>query len=133
LNLLSGDKSEKKERYRELLEHGGKLNIEEVMEEKDAIERFRRALSSKVPSFLKWIVKKTQTAPSSSADLLDIGELERQIQEMKTGHFPKKPESYKAKKFLIEQLIARGYTRGEIAEQLEMSRKSVYNILKSSA
>jgi len=134
LNILSGDKSEKKAKYQKLLQHGGQLNIEEVMEEKEAIERFRRALSSKMPSFLKWIVKKTQTATSlpSSADLLDMDELERQIQEMKTRDFPNKPESYKAKKFLIEQLIARGYTKGEIAEQLEMSRKSVYNILKAS-
>jgi putative transposase len=132
LNLLSGDKSEKKERYRHLLQHGGQLDIEEIMEEKDAIERFRRALSSKVPSLLKWIAKKRQTATSSSADLLDMDELERQIQEMKTRHFPNKPESHKAKRFVIEQLIARGYNRGEIADRLEMSRKSVYNILKSS-
>ena len=132
LNLLSGDKSEKKERYRHLLQHGGQLDIEEIMEEKDAIERFRCALTSKVPSLLKWIAKKRQTATSSSADLLDMDELERQIQEMKTRHFPNKPESHKAKRFVIEQLIARGYNRGEIADRLEMSRKSVYNILKSS-
>ncbi|MBW2172714.1 MAG: transposase, partial [Deltaproteobacteria bacterium] len=34
LNLLSGDGSENNERYRHLLEHGGKLNIEEVLEQK---------------------------------------------------------------------------------------------------
>jgi putative transposase len=132
LNLLSGDKSEKKERYRHLLQHGGQLNMEEVMEEKDAIERFRRALSSKVPSLSQWIAKKKQTATSSSADLLDMDELERQIEAMKKTRFANKPESIKAKKFLIEQLISRGYKRGEIAERLGISRKTVYNILKST-
>lgn len=132
LNTLSGDKPEKKKRYRHLLKHGGKLNMEEVMEEKEAIERFRRVLNSKVPSLLKWFSKKRQLVEPSGEDFLNMEELERRIQEMKTRHFPNKPESYRAKKFLIEQLIARGYTRGEIAERLAMSRKSVYNILKSS-
>jgi len=43
-----------------------------------------------------------------------------------------KPESRKAKKYLIEQLVARGHKRGEIAERLGVSRKTIYNILKSS-
>jgi putative transposase len=132
LDLLSGDKSEKKERYRHLLQHGGQLNMEEVMEEKDAIERFRRALSSKVPSLLRWIAKKKQMLSPSGIDILDMDELERQIEAMKKARFANKPESIKAKKFLIEQLISRGYKRGEIADRLEVSRKSVYNILKSS-
>jgi putative transposase len=115
-----------------LLEQGADLNIEEVMEQKDAIDRFRRALSSKAPSLLKWFVRKHRSPISSSADLLDIHELERWVQEVKTGQFPSKPESLKAKRFLIEQLIARGYNREEIAERLEISRRTVYNILKSS-
>ena len=102
------------------------------MEEKDAIERFRRALSSKVPSLLQWIARKAQGVASSSIDVLDMHELESWIQQMNTTHFLNKAETRKAKRFLIEQLIARGYNREEIAERLEMSRKSVYNILKST-
>jgi putative transposase len=129
LNLLSGDKSEKKERYRHLLQHGGQLNIEEVMEEKDAIERFRRALSSKVPSLLKWVVKKTQTARSSGIDLLSVDELERHIEATKATDSQNKPQSTRAKRYLVEQLVARGYKRAEIANRLGISRKTVYNIL----
>jgi len=36
-----------------------------------------------------------------------------------------------AKKFIVEQLIARGYKRSEIAEKLEISPKTVFNILRS--
>jgi putative transposase len=132
LDLLSGDKSEKRQRYRHLLEDSGELNIEEVMEEKDAIERFRRALSSKVPSLSQWIAKKKQVSSPSGIDILDMDELERQIKAMKKTRFANKPESIKAKKFLIEQLISRGYKRGEIAERLGIYRKTVYNILKST-
>jgi len=46
--------------------------------------------------------------------------------------FHSKPESRKAKKYLIEQLVARGYKRDEIAERLGVSRKTIYNILKTS-
>ncbi len=132
LGLLSGDSSNKREKYRSLLEHGGRLNMEEVMEEKDAIERFRLDLSFKVPSLVKWIVHNKQTANPSSIDLLDMDELERRIQVMKWAENPNKPESRKAKRYLIEQLMARGYKRGEIAERLGISRKTVYNILKST-
>jgi DNA-binding NarL/FixJ family response regulator len=34
-----------------------------------------------------------------------------------------------AKRFLIQQLIARGYKRKEIAEKLNVSVKTIYNIL----
>ncbi len=61
-----------------------------------------------------------------------MDELERQIEAMKKARFANKPESIKAKKFLIEQLISRGYKRGEIAERLGIYRKTVYNILKST-
>ncbi len=72
LDLLSGDKSEKKERYRHLLQHGGQLNMEEVMEEKDAIERFRRA-----PEF--------QSAFSSQMDCQEKADVES-IWYRYTGH-----------------------------------------------
>ncbi|NIV11382.1 MAG: helix-turn-helix domain-containing protein, partial [Aliifodinibius sp.] len=36
-------------------------------------------------------------------------------------------------KYLIEQLISRGYTRKEIAEMLGVSRKTIYNLLKQSS
>jgi len=132
LDLLSGNKFEKRQRYRHLLEDSGELNIEEVMEEKDAIELFRVNLSCKVPSLLKWIAKKKQMLSPSGIDMLDMDDLERQIEAMKKTRFANKPESIKAKKFLIEQLISRGYKRGEIAERLGIYRKTVYNILKST-
>jgi putative transposase len=45
---------------------------------------------------------------------------------------PNTPKSRKAKKYVIEQLLARGFKKIEIADRLEISRKTVYNILKLS-
>jgi putative transposase len=88
-------------------------------------------LASIFPSIFRRVDKRKQVAKSSGIDLIGLDELERQIEVMSTRHFPDKPETKKAKKYLIEQLIARGYKRSEIGERLCVSPKTVYNILKS--
>ena len=64
-------------------------------------------------------------------DLPTIEELEEQIETVAKKYNSSSPESKKAKKYLIEQLISRGYKRSEIAERLSVSRKTVYNILNA--
>ncbi len=159
LGLLSGDKLGSKKRYRDLLRQGSELQTAHVLEQEDAIERFRLKLVSIFPSLFKMIDGKKQIAKFLGIDLTGMEELEKHLpaialarppsalpqanaglaQARRVGietvakEFPNsKPESRKAKKYLIEQLIARGYTRAEIADRLSVSRKTVYNILKSS-
>ena len=132
LNLLSGNEIENKKRYRLLLKQGSELEAAHVLEQEDAIERFQIKLASMFPSLFKMINKKKQIAKFLGIDIPGMGELEKQIETVENESFHSKPESRKAKKYLIEQLIARGYTRAEIAERLGVSRKTVYNILKAS-
>lgn len=132
LRLLSEDEVECKQRYRVMLEQGGELETPHILEQEDAIDRFKSRLASMFPSFFRRVDKKKQIARISGVDLPGIEELERQIETVKKADSYDKPESRKARKYLIEQLIARGYKRGEIAERLSISRKTVYNILKSS-
>ncbi len=132
LGLLTGDDRNRKEQYRLLMNKGVELKTGHVMEQEDAIESFRSKLAAIFPTLFSKAEKKRKIARSSGLDLLSIEELERQIEAVKMGHFPDKPESRKAKKYLIEQLIARGFKRAEIAERLGVSRKTIYNILKSS-
>ena len=75
--------------------------------------------------------KKRQIAKFLGIDLVGMEELEKQIETIGKENSSSKPESRKAKKYLIEQLISRGYTRVEIAERLGVSRKTIYNILKA--
>jgi len=105
-----------------------------VLEQEDAIERFRHRLSSLFPLLFRWIANKKEVARTSGLDLLDVELLEQEIEDLRKGCCSaRKPETKKARKYLIEQLVARGYARGEIAERLGVSRKTVYNILKASA
>ena len=132
LNLLSENTVESKARYRRLLNKGSELEADHVLEQEDSIERFRSKLASFFPSIFRRAEKKGQVAGMLGIDLLSFEELEKQIEAVKDGHFPNKPDSRKAKKYLIEQLIARGFKRKEIAQRLDISPKTVYNILKTS-
>jgi putative transposase len=129
---LSGDTAETRQSYRRLLEHGSRLKIDEVLEEKEAVERFRIDLTLQTPSLFKRTAGKKQAAMQSCVALLEIGELERQIEVMKSKRFPNMPEKTRARRYLLEQLIARGYKRKEIADRLDLSRKTVYNIIKTA-
>ena len=66
------------------------------------------------------------------ADIASLEDLERQIERVRNSSSPNKPETRRAKKYLVEQLVARGYKRSEIAQKLGISRKTVYNLLRSS-
>ena len=133
LGLLPGGNAERKEKYRFLLKQGSGLKSEEVLEQEKAIERFRSKLTFLIPSIFKQVENGGQVAASSGVDMLALAELERRIETLKNTYGRSSPEDKKAKKYLIEQLVARGFKKTEIAERLGISRKTVYNILKSAS
>ncbi|NWF56386.1 MAG: transposase [Syntrophaceae bacterium] len=125
LSLLSEREGEQVARYNELLDRGRELDSGNVLEDERAIERFRSLLKNAFPPFLfKFRKKRSEPAgvfsSDFSADELDDFENLRGL---------RKPESMAAKKYLVEQLLARGYTRTQIADNLGISRKTVYNLL----
>ena len=131
LKLLTEDVLESKKHYRFLLKQAKELKAGHLLEQENAIERFCSKLSSMFPILFGRVERKKQVAASSGLEVLGLPELERLIEEVKSGRVGGAPESRKAKKYLIEQLIARGFKRTEIAEQLGISRKTVYNIIRS--
>jgi putative transposase len=132
LKLLAKNDFESKKNYRLLLKQGCDLGAGNLMEEEDAIERFCSSLCSVFAGIFKRAEKKKLVAAALGTELLGLGELERRVEDIRKRGMERTPETRKAKKFLIEQLIARGFNRKEIAERLGVSRKTVYNILKSS-
>lgn len=102
-----------------------------MLEQEDAIDRLRTKIASIFPKIFKYVERKRKIAEISEIDLISFEELERKIEEVKVDT-TSAPDSRKAKKFLIEQLLSRGFKKKEIAERLAVSRKTVYNILKSA-
>lgn len=131
LGLLAKDKLKSRESYRHLMKRGMDEQIDHVLESEDAIERFHQKLASLFPSVFKKASEKKKIKEYSGIDLLNLEDFDKKIDEIKSGLFPDPPSSRKAKKFLIEQLIARGYKRSEIAEKMDVSIKTVYNIMRS--
>jgi putative transposase len=130
LNVLSGAKSNKVNNYSRLLKHGSKMDIGHVLEKEDAIERLGSKLKAKFPKILKKAEQKKKIRKPLDIDLLDIEALEKQIAEILNAPNPNTHKTRKAKKYIIEQLLARGFKKTEIADRLGISRKTVYNILK---
>lgn len=132
LKLLAENDFESKKNYRLLVKQGCDLGAGNLLEEEDAIERFCSNLSSVFAGIFKRAEKKKLVAAALGTEVLGLEELERRVEDIRKKGMERTPETRKAKKFLIEQLIARGFNRKEIAQRLGVSRKTIYNILKSS-
>jgi putative transposase len=65
--------------------------------------------------------------------LLDPEELDKRIREEKQNRNTLRPRTTEATRFLVEQLLARGYKRTEIAQRLGISRKTVYNLTRKQS
>lgn len=132
LALLAPDDAVAQERYRLLLRNGGGIPSGHVLEQEDAIERFRERLAKTFPRLFDLFgMRKNATAEQAGKDLLSQEILNERIEELRREHRPGKPVSRQARKFVVEQLIARGFTRTEVAARLNVSRKTVYNWLNA--
>jgi putative transposase len=123
--LLSQDPKEAQGIYREMLEEGRKIKMGEVLEDRRAIHDLQWSLSS-VFHFLG----KLATPPKDETSKhWDETELEERIAAFAEGRIHPLPKDKEAKRYLVEQLISRGFTRREIAQKLGVSRKSIYNLI----
>jgi putative transposase len=130
LTILSEDLSVARERYRMLLANAGGLSAGHVLEQEDAIERFRQKLTAVFPKLFTQVNRQNHSAAHAGKDLLSIDAMIEQIKAVKADAYQSVPESRNAKKYLIEQMLARGFTKVEISAQLGVSRKTVYNLLE---
>jgi putative transposase len=126
LSLLANKEEVRPLLYTELLNRGKGVDTGNVLEDEQATERFMFFLKKSFPAFLSKSDKneRGQALLPSSSEVPD-----EQIADFESLRGLRKPESMKAKRYLVEQLLARGYTMTQVAERLEISRKTVYNIL----
>ncbi len=130
LGLLGNDLKEQREIYTKLLHDSMGLESDDALEKSDAVSFFRKILAKNFPNVFSLLRKQKHVARLTGLELLDDEEIDNKIQEMRGWKTKNTPEEKKARKFLVQQLIARGYKRKEIAGKLGVSVKTVYNILK---
>lgn len=131
LGYLSDDHGKAVESYKKLLFEGMKINTGEVLEDQEAIHRFQ-AQMSKLPVFrniIQFLLKEGTEDKKKMESTYDFADLMNELAEKRPVQLPKDKT---ARKYLVDQLISRGYTRKEIANRIGISRKTVYNIIKTS-
>lgn len=131
LQLLNEDPSLARRQYRKILAEASIAEPDNVLEQESAVEKFCLRLADIFPGLFKMLNRKTSTLQGQPPSLLELTELERRIKDVDFSR-SRSPESKKAKKFIVEQLLARGYKKTEISKRLGISCRSVYNILNSS-
>lgn len=129
LRMLSEDTREASEQYGKLLAKGMEMPVAYAKAQESGVEQFKKKLISAFPRIFGKMAKPDTVAKIAGKEILNMEALEQEIKQAVRRYGKRKPGSRKAMKFLIEQLIARGFKRSEIAEHLQISPKTVYNIL----
>lgn len=133
LRILNEDISKAKQDYSSILHGGQGAEPQNALEQEGAIEKFCIRLAGLFPQLFRRITEKStqRQAAASSRDVLDITQLESLFQEAQLNKTSPRLENRRVRKYVMEQLLSRGFTKSEIAERFGLSRKTVYNILQT--
>ena len=132
LQLVHDDQGAARREYKMILQKAQGAEPDNALEHKGAIEKFCVRLAEIFPALFKRLGKRTRDDQLLSPSMLELTELERRLQNM-TRSPSRSDESRTAKKYIIEQLLARGFKKTEIAKRMGISRRSVYYLLNSQA
>jgi len=124
LGILHDDIDKARKIYREMLDNAVGIKAQEVWEKPEALELFRINIREFLPKAIK-------TKERTQDDFLGERELEEKIAQLKAEGRLRSPEMLNARKFLVEQLRARGYSMEGIAEMLGVSRQTLYLTLQN--
>jgi len=128
LALLEKDEAQAKKYYSTIVHEARNEPPDNALEQEGAIEKFLFTLIQMFPRLLNRIGRQKQNAKEPARHIPDLSELEELVQVVLSGK-PRSPETIKARKYLVQQLLARGYKKTEIASRLNLTRKTIYNIL----
>jgi len=131
LELLDKDRSIAVRQYEFILREGAAARQDNLFEKQGAVEKFRFLLSEMFPSVFKRIDRAWHSGSLQNDHPL-LTPVERLTREFQDIPATRKPETREARKHIVEQLLARGFKKTEIAARLNISRKTVYNILHST-
>ncbi len=120
LSLLDEDINKARQIYRRLLTDSLDIKYNNLFEDKSWLDSYVLGLSK--------IFKKANISLDYPVDIL---ELENKLGDLEKKRRLRSPQEVKARRYLIEQLMARGYSVNEVASKLNMSRQGVYKILKA--
>ena len=131
LELLDKDISRAAEQYRLFLKEAKHAGNDNILEKEGAVEKLCIKLAEFFPSIFGRLIKRKYSVAEGKQKPLSPPELDVLISSFSSMVSTRKPETKKAREYIVQQLRARGFNQQEIAARLEISRKTVYNILNS--
>jgi putative transposase len=134
LEWLDKDPAAARLRYREMIQTAMAQKSAEVLEDPEAIYRFQWQLSDKVLGLDHMCqCGAPQGAPQGKDIFMAEENLNAAVRAFIAGEgvgHEGLPKTRRGRKYLITQLLTRGYTQREIANRLGLSRRTIYNIIK---
>ena len=130
LELVDEDGHKARREYRQILDKAIGAEPNNALEQEGAVEKFCIRLSEIFPSLFKRLGKKEKNEQAESPCLLEVTELEERLKQLGQAR-ARSEESKRVKKYIVEQLLARGFKKTEIAQRLGISRMAVHNILNA--
>lgn len=124
------DQAQARKHYATILQEASQEEPENALEQEGAITGLLSRLASMFPRLFKKMAKSGGQEGDPQQKIPDLVELEQELQGLASGK-ARSPETLQARKYLVQQLAARGYKQTEIAQRLQLSRKTIYNILRT--
>ena len=123
LKIIDDNITQAKEIYRRLLKDCQKKEMESILENKKALSLFRE----KIWKLISGIFQEDKNKKYILSEI----ELENKIKELQNKKRLRKPQDIQARKYIVEQLLSRGYGIKEIGMRLGITRQCVHKILTS--
>ncbi len=131
LKLIHDDEHTARRQYREILQKAHGNEPDNALEQEGAIEKFCLRLAEFFPRlFGRLGSKKPKKFKENGPSILELTRLEHELQQVDFSR-SRSMESKKARRYIVKQLLARGFKKTDIARRLGISRTRVYNILNS--
>lgn len=119
LRIISENLKEASYLYKRMLIDSSKVDYENILEKPKAVLNFSKAIFKKLSEVLQ---KKTIRKDFISAEIT----LDEMIEKFKNEKRRNRPEERSALLYLIEQLKSRGFNMSEIAQALNVHRRTLY-------
>jgi putative transposase len=114
LNIIDTDSDVAREKYLALLGEAASKEFKNIIEHPSFIEHFKNSVMD--------ILKKFNVLEKEDA-------LQKLINKFSERTRLRRKEEIQTRKYLIEQLLARGFQMNEIAEKLNVTRRTIYNTI----
>ena len=128
LSLIDPDPQLAGKHYAAMLDKGRTCPAENVMEQETAIQKLVTRMADIFPWLYRKIAQQSEVSRTTGSTVLEQTTLQEMVRQVQLGR-PRAAATRQARQYLAEQLLARGFSRTQIAQKLGVSRKTVYTML----